>query len=286
VVEAGTHSPWVSRWLIAQGFEAIVANPRRVRLIAQSDAKSDEFDAEVLARLGRADPKLLSPIAHRSAAVQRDRILLQARDGLVRARTGLINRVRGFAKSLGVRLPGGSAETFAKRPRAAGLEELFPGCPTLLETIARLTEGARRLEREIERVGEQRYPVTKLLGQVPGVGPITSLAFVLTIEDPQRFARSRAVGAYLGLRPRRRSSGERSPQLPITKAGTSSCGASSPARRSTCSGPLGRTRIPRGPPVGRVVRSCFDLAPCELRGSRARRCAVGTGRRSCGERTR
>jgi transposase len=172
-----------------------------------------------LARLGRADPQLLAPIAHRSEAVQRDRILLQARDGLVRARTQLINQVRGFAKSLGVRLPGGSAETFAKRLRRAELGELFPGCDVLLDTVQRLTDEARGLEREIDRAGAARYPVTRLLRQVPGVGAITSLAFVLTLEDPKRFRSSRAVGAYLGLRPRRRDSGERTPQLRITKAG-------------------------------------------------------------------
>jgi transposase len=219
VLEAGTHSPWVSRHLEANGFAVIVANPRRVRLIAQSDAKSDEFDAEVLARLGRADPKLLAPIVHRSEAVQRDRIRLQVRDGLVRARTQLINQVRGFAKSLGMRLPGGSAETFAKRLRAAELGDLFPGCTVLLDLIEQLTQETRRLEREIDRVGQAHYPVTQRLRQVPGVGAITSLAFVLTLEDPGRFRSSRAVGAYLGLRPRRRDSGERSPQLRITKAG-------------------------------------------------------------------
>ena len=137
----------------------------------------------------------------------------------MRARTQLINQVRGFAKSLGVRLPGGSAETFAKRLHAAELDDLFPGCAVLLTMIEQLTEEARRLEREIERVGATRYPVTQLLRQVPGVGAITSLAYVLTLEDPQRFRSSRAVGAYLGLRPRRRDSGERSPQLRITKAG-------------------------------------------------------------------
>lgn len=84
---AGTHSPWVSRRLVELGFRVIVANPRQVRLIAQSGSKSDGFDAEVLARLRRADQKLLSPITHRSEVAQRDRIVLQAREGLVRART-------------------------------------------------------------------------------------------------------------------------------------------------------------------------------------------------------
>ena len=115
VLEVGTHSPWISRQLKAQGLEVIVANPRRVRLIAQSDKKSDSFDAEQLARLGRIDPALLSPIVHRGESAQRDRVLLLARDGLVRTRTQLINQARGFAKSLGTRLPSSSSEAFRYR---------------------------------------------------------------------------------------------------------------------------------------------------------------------------
>ncbi len=100
VLEVGTHSPWVSRVVVRQGHEAIVANPRRVRLIAENDSKSDGVDAELLARLGRVDPSLLKPIVHRGEQAQRDRILIQARDGFVRARTQLVNQVRGFAKAL------------------------------------------------------------------------------------------------------------------------------------------------------------------------------------------
>jgi transposase len=105
VLEVGTHSPWASRSFAARGFEVIVANPRRTRLIAESDKKNDRFDAEQLARLGRIDPDLLSPIVHRGEEAQRDRILLLSRAGMVRARTQLINQARGFAKSLGTRLP-------------------------------------------------------------------------------------------------------------------------------------------------------------------------------------
>jgi transposase len=106
VLEVGTHSPWASRRASAEGYEVIVANPRRVRLIAENDSKSDGFDAELLARLGRVDPQLLHPIVHRGEQAQRDLVLLRARDGFVRARTQLINQVRGFSKSLGTRLPG------------------------------------------------------------------------------------------------------------------------------------------------------------------------------------
>ncbi len=217
VLEVGCHSPWISRQLEAEGFEVIVANPRRVRLIAGSDKKSD--DAEQLARLGRLDPGLLSPIVHRGERAQRDRVLLLARDGLVRARTQVINQVRGFAKSLGTRLPSSSSEAFAKRVRAAVPSDLFPGLTGMLGMIEQLTAEIRSMDREVERLCKERYEVTGGLRQIAGVGPLTALAFVLTLEDPHRFAKSRDVGAYLGLRPRQRDSGGRRPQLRITKAG-------------------------------------------------------------------
>jgi transposase len=197
----------------------IVANPRRVRLIAENDSKSDGFDAELLARLGRVDPQLLHPIVHRGEQAQRDLVLLRARDGFVRARTQLVNQVRGFAKSLGTRLPRSSTEAFPRRVRCVASMDLFPGLETMLEMIERLTQEIRAMDREVERLCRELYPETKLLRQVKGVGPITALCFVLTLEDPSRFRKSRSVGAYLGLRPRQRDSGEQRPQLRITKAG-------------------------------------------------------------------
>ena len=219
VLEVGTHSPWVSRCVAKHGHEVIVANPRRVRLIAENDSKSDGVDAELLGRLGRVDPSLLRPIVHRGAQAQRDRILIQTRDGLVRARTQLVNQTRGFAKALGARLPASSTEAFPKRVRAATPLDLFPGLETLLETIEQLTTTIRQMDREVERLCRERYPETEMLRQVPGVGPITALYYVLTIEDPSRFAKSRSIGAYLGLRPKQRDSGDQQPQLRITKAG-------------------------------------------------------------------
>jgi transposase len=219
VLEVGCHSPWISRQLKEDGFEVIVANPRRVRLIAESDKKSDRFDAEQLARLGRLDPGLLSPIVHRGEQAQRDRVLVLARDGLVRARTQLINQVRGFAKSLGSRMPSSSSEAFAKRVRDTGGEELFPGLEAMLRMIEQLTHEIRSMDQKVERLCKDRYGETERLRQIPGVGPLTSLAFVLTLEDPHRFAKSRDVGAYLGLRPRQRDSGGHRPQLRISKAG-------------------------------------------------------------------
>jgi transposase len=219
VLEVGTHSPWVSRRVTAAGHEAIVADPRRVRLIAENDSKNDRFDAELLARLGRVDPSLLSPIVHRGEQAQRDLVLIRARDGLVRARSQLINQVRGFAKSLGSRCPASSAEAFPRRVRAALPGDLFPGLETMLAMIEQLTTEIRSMDRAVERLCKERYPETAVLRQVKGVGAITALGFVLTLEDPNRFAKSRSVGAYPGLRSRQRNSGEQRPQLRITKAG-------------------------------------------------------------------
>ncbi len=219
ILEVGTHSPWVSRRLTQRGFDVIVANPRRVRLIAESDSKTDDFDAELLARLGRVDPNLLHPIAHRGEAAQRDLALIRSRAGLVRARTQLVNQVRGFSKSLGLRLPSASTEAFPKRVLEAVGEEVYPGASVLLEMIELLTREIRRMDWKIERLCRERYPETQRLRQVKGVGPITALCFVLTLEDPDRFETSRSVGAYLGLRPRLRNSGQATPQLRITKGG-------------------------------------------------------------------
>jgi transposase len=221
VLEVGPHSPWLSWLLKGQGHEVVVANPRRVRLIAEAERKSDRIDAETLARLRRADPKLLRPIEHRGEAAQQDLALLRVRESLVRSRTKLIQCARGLglAKSFGVRLPTSSTPSFAKRVREGGLEALFPGLEVLLGQCDQLTASIRQLDREIGRLGRERYPETQRLRQVAGVGPITSLAFVLTIEDPHRFAKSRSVGAYFGLTPRQRDSGDARPELAITRRG-------------------------------------------------------------------
>ena len=92
-LEVGTHSPWLSRLLTELGHEVIVANARKLHLITKSDSKNDRTDAELLARLARVDPKLLSPIEHRPEEVQTDRSVLKARHCLVRARVGIINAV-------------------------------------------------------------------------------------------------------------------------------------------------------------------------------------------------
>jgi transposase len=190
-----------------------------VRLIAESIRKTDRSDAETLARLGRIDPQLLSPITHRSAEAQSDLATIRARNTLVCSRTLLINHVRGAVKSTGTRLPACDAYMFHRRVHDAIPEQLEAALAPLLETIAVLTTQIADIDKRIEVLIHQRYPEALRLQQVPGVGPLISLTFVLSIGDPYRFSNSRQMGPYLGLVPRKRESGERSPQMGITKAG-------------------------------------------------------------------
>jgi transposase len=219
VVEVGTHSPWVQRQLEGLGHEVIVANARQVRLIHKSPTKNDRLDAERLARLGRMDPKLLSPLRHRKTQTQVDRALLRSRGALVETRTKLINHVRGIVKSCGARLRSCSARSFHRQVAEELPEALKPSLLPMLTVIGTLNATIRDYERRIEHVAAERYPETELLRQVTGVGLLTALSYVVTIEDPHRFCRSRTLGAYLGLRPRESQSGQRAPELRITKAG-------------------------------------------------------------------
>lgn len=218
-LEVGAHSPWVSRLVGELGHEAVVANPRRLAMIYANESKNDVVDAEALARVGRMDPKLLRPIQHRSAASQADRTLLRSRTALVRSRTALVAHVRSSVKSIGGRLPRCSSASFGRRMQHEIPDELREALVPLLELIQDLTERIRAYERAIRKRCQTSHPVTQHLSQVTGVGDLTALAFVLCLEDPRRFPKSRVVGAYLGLRPRQRQSGERDPRLGITKAG-------------------------------------------------------------------
>jgi transposase len=218
-IEVGTHSPWVSDLLKSHGHEVIVANSRKVESIHKNTRKNDKVDARTLARLVRADPELLYPIQHRGGQARQDLVLLRARDGLIAARTKLINCVRGQVKSVGGRLPSCSAESFhyavtEKLPNSIK-EALLP----LVDQIGEMSQRIRTYDAQVIRMSERKYPETERLRQVRGVGPITAVTYILTLEKPERFAKSRDVGSYLGLVPRQDESGEISKQLRITKTG-------------------------------------------------------------------
>jgi|SRR5688572_7122511 len=218
-LEVGTHSPWVSEQLASSGHEVIVANPRKMESIHKNKRKNDKVDARTLARLVRADPELLYPIRHRGAEARQDLVMLRARDALVSARTKLINCVRGLVKSSGSRLPKCSAESFHQQAKSRVPEVLRPALAPLLAQIGSLTTRLRKYDQAVSRLAQKKYPETRSLQQVNGVGDLTSVAYVLTLEKPERFAKSRDVGPYVGLIPKQDDSGDSSKQLGITKTG-------------------------------------------------------------------
>ena len=218
-MEVGTHSPWVSRLLKSLGHEVIVANARQVKLISASSRKDDRLDAQTLARLARVDPELLRPIRHRSEKAQQHLMKIRVRARLVDARTSLVNAARGMTKAVGERLPAcdaGSMGTAQMVDLPTGLQETLK---PLLEQVESLTQKIKECEKEIEQIAGTEYAETYVRRQVSGVGNLIALTFVLTVEDRERFQKSRDVGCYVGLRPRRSDSGQSQPQLRITKEG-------------------------------------------------------------------
>jgi len=219
-MEAGTHSIWISEQLQELGHQVIVANVRELRAISHSDRKSDQVDAVKLARFARLDPQILRPIAHRTVQQQEALTLIRARDLIVRLRTAAVNAVRGLTKSCGYRMPASSTWCFAKRSLAVMPPGLAQALGPVLEQIAAMTIKIKQYDRQIQQLGQTEYPETQALLKVYGVGHITALTYVLTLGSKQRFVRSRDVGCYLGLRPRRSQSAIEILSLASQKPGT------------------------------------------------------------------
>jgi transposase len=216
VLETGTSANWVHDLLTALGHEAVVANARKVRAISANERKSDVRDARMLARLGRVDVKLLEPVVVRPADVRLGLTLVRARAAAVESRTQLINAVRGLAKAAGHRFSSCSTSCFHKQALPAALESALRG---LLASIEQLSKTIDDYDEKIETLAREKYPQTKLLTQISGVGALTALTFVLTLGDTARFKSGRDAGAFFGLVPGRDQSGGRDPQMRITKCG-------------------------------------------------------------------
>lgn len=217
-LEVGTQSAWIAREFTKLGHEVIVANARELKWITSSDTKNDRNDAVKLARLARADRNLLAPVEHRGAEQQAELGVIRAREALVKSRTQLVNTARGLAKGFGLRLPSSITSSFGARALARLPQNLHAAMGGLLEQIDAL--GVKIKEYD-QRIGEiaARHAEVKLLASVPGVGTLTALSYLLTLGRRERFEHSRDVGSFLGLRPRQKQSGERNPQLGISKNG-------------------------------------------------------------------
>jgi transposase len=165
------------------------------------------------------DPQLLRPIRHRSEQAQTDLMTIRVRATLVEARTSLVNAARGFAKAQGDRLPACDTDSMGVERMESLPEGMRDRLRPLLEQVESLTEKIHELDANIEQIARTQYPETELLRQVSGVGTLIALTFVLTVEDRDRFQKSRDVGCYVGLRPKQSESGQSQPQLRISKEG-------------------------------------------------------------------
>jgi transposase len=212
-LECGTHSPWASRLLKTLGHQVIVANARKIPAITGSESKNDRNDAEKLARFAAYDARLLSPIEHRSPERQLDLNLIHARSTLVRARTMIVNALRGLVKSTGGRLPACSTESLPTRAPAAIPPALATVATPLVEQIALLNAQIGGMDKQVEKLAV-KYPEISLLRTAPGVGPIVAAAYVLTLERPEA-ATNRSAGAFLGRRPAQSQSGDSDPQTGV-----------------------------------------------------------------------
>lgn len=222
VLEASTQSNWIARLIEELGHEVFVINPRQLQLISQSMKKTDRNDARILARIGRVDLGLLRPTYRHGLASLKAKALINARRNLVQVRTRLVNSVRCCAKVFGYKLRACSVEAFAAKASRALPPELLAILQGQLDSIAFISKQIDAYDEETSRVGQEEFPQTNLLLPIYGVGPQLSLNFAAVIEEPKRFKRSRDVGPYVGLTPRRDQSGDKDLKLPITKQGDGS----------------------------------------------------------------
>ena len=219
VFEVGSQSRWVQALARESGLgKVITADPRQIKLITHSRNKTDRRDAYLLARIGQGLPELLSQVDHRSESVHADLHVLRTRELLVAQRTQLVNRVRGMMKATGRKITGCTATYFFRQARPHIPEHLLTSCAPLFAMLEAIHAQLLVIKRVLRELLE-KYPAAKQLMSVPSVGDKTALTFVLTIDNPNRIRSNRNAGAYLGLVPRKKESGDSSPQLGITKAG-------------------------------------------------------------------
>jgi len=218
-IETGTHCRWVSKLGLELGHEVLVGNARKLRMIWDSSRKNDWRDAEMLAKVARTDRSLLHPVTLRGDGDQRLMRLVKSRDLLVKGRTGIVNQIRGFCKSEGVRLPKCSAESFVRLEH-----EVPPAVRAVTKPLfAILKELAKKIglydKMLADTVKRSHGEEAALLDTITGVGPVTTAAFLAAVGDVSTFGSARDAGPYFGLVPRQDQSGQIDKQLRISKEG-------------------------------------------------------------------
>ncbi len=208
VFETGSLATWFFHVLKAEGLPAICIEARHAqKILGETLNKTDANDAEGLARL--AETGFYKAVRVKSFEAMMIRSLVAARTHLLTITTQLTNQIRRLMKTFGLVVPKSKGRVFAKNVQDLldGHVELARIITPVLETWRAVKERASALSRQLKMAARQSRS-TRLLMTIPGVGAITAISYVAAIEDPQNFAKSRSVGAWLGLTTRRYQSGE------------------------------------------------------------------------------
>ena len=223
VHESGPLSIWLTRELVKRGAPVVCIDARAAhKVLSARMNKSDKSDAAGLAQLARTG--WYGAVHIKSEASDQLRLMLSARERLIRIRMDIEGQVRGLLKAYGIRLgpvnAGYSRKSFRDQLGTAikgdqSLQMIFASLITVHETVC--LEGTA-IDAKVQQLAKDN-PLARRLTSIPGVGPIVSLSFIATIDDVTRFNKATDVGAYLGLTPRRYQSGETDWSGRISKRG-------------------------------------------------------------------
>ncbi len=220
-METGLCCRWVSALAKSCGCDALVGNARKLAAIWQSKQKNDENDALLIAELARASRRLFHPVELRDDERHEMVQLIELREVAVSQRTQAVNSVRGLCKAHGVFIPKCDASCFHKVAAGAIPDGMAWKFKPMLRHLKEVAATIKRYDAMLEEYAQKHFKEeVELLRTVPGVGPITSCAFVALIADPGRFGSARDAGAYFGLTPGQDKSGDKDAPKHITKTGS------------------------------------------------------------------
>ena len=220
-METGLCCRWISALAKSCGCDALVGNARKLAAIWQSKQKNDENDALLIAELARASRRLFHPVELRDDERHEMVQVIELREVAVSQRTQAVNSVRGLCKAHGVFIPKCDASCFHKVAADAIPDGMAWKFKPMLRHLKEVAATIKRYDAMLEEYAQKHFKEeVELLRTVPGVGPITSCAFVAHVADPKRFGSARDAGAYFGLTPGQDKSGDKDAPKHITKTGS------------------------------------------------------------------
>ena len=220
VLEVGSQSRWITLQLRSYGHDVLMADPRQLKLISGSLFKNDKRDAEMLALLGTQTAHLIKTVEVREDKHQHALTMVRARAAAVEARTKLVNTIRGLLKPYAEKIPKeGRSRAFVEHARENVEQEFAIMLEPLLQSVEQLNKSVHSYDDMAEKMLPEVAPDAQNLLTIHGVGVLTVLYFAALIGDPNRFSKSRNVGAYLGLTRSQADSGETVSDRGISHAG-------------------------------------------------------------------